>query len=69
MVAVAWSFLFVLGGAMEVVVAVLGVLGVGIGVRLLQVLEGCDGQPCASEPVKGCRGVMKHDLYQRWRTA
>ena len=56
MVAVAWSFLFVLGGAMGIVVAVPGALGVGIGVRLLQVLEGCDEQLAHLSLSRGAKG-------------
>lgn len=69
MVAVAWSFLFALGGAMEIVVAVPGALGVGIGVRLSQVLEGCDEHRGHLSLPRGAKGVMEHDLYQRWSAA
>jgi 3-polyprenyl-4-hydroxybenzoate decarboxylase len=67
-VAVAWSFLFVLGGAMEIV-AVPGALAVGIGVRLLQVLEGCDEHRVHLSLPREGKGVMEHDLYQRWSAA
>ena len=69
MVAVAWSFLYVLGGAMESVVAVPGALGAGIGVRLSQVLEGCDEHRVRLSLLREARGVMEHDLYKRWSAA
>ena len=54
---------------MEIVVAVPGALGVGIGVRLSQVLEGCDEHRGHLSLPRGAKGVMEHDLYQRWSAA
>jgi len=54
---------------MEIVVAVPGALGVGIGVRLLQILEGCDEHRVHLSLPRGGKGVMEHDLYQRWSAA
>ena len=49
---------------MESVVAVPGALGVGIGVRLLQVLEGCDEHRVHLSLPREGKGVMEHDLYR-----
>ena len=54
---------------MECVVAVSGALAVGIGIRLLQILEGCDEHRVHLSLSREGKGVMEHDLYQRWRTA
>jgi len=54
---------------MEIVVAFPGALGVGTGVRLLQVLEGCDEHRVHLSLPRETEGVMEHDLYQRWSAA
>lgn len=68
-VAVAWSFLFVPGGAMGFVVAVPGALAVGIDVRLLRILKVCDEHQGHLSLSKETKGVMEHDLNQRWSAA
>jgi hypothetical protein len=68
-VAVAWSFFFILGGAMGINVAVPGALGVSIGVWLLHVIEGCDEHGVHLNLSGWGRGVMELDLYQRWSAA
>lgn len=69
MVAVAWSFFFILGRAMESIVAVPGAMGVSIGVRLLQVLEGCDEHGVHLNLSGWGKGVIGLDSYQRWSAA
>ena len=54
---------------MESVVAVPGALGVGIGVRLSQALEGCDEHRVHLSLPRGGKGVMEHALYRRWSAA
>jgi 3-polyprenyl-4-hydroxybenzoate decarboxylase len=54
---------------MGFVVALPGALVVGIGVRLLQILEGCDEHRVQLSLSREGKGVMEHDLRKRWSAA
>jgi 3-polyprenyl-4-hydroxybenzoate decarboxylase len=54
---------------MGFVVALPGALAVGIDVRLLQILEGCDEHRVHLSLSREGKGGMEHDLYQRWSAA
>ena len=54
---------------MESVAVVPGALAVGIGVRLLQILEGCDERRVHLSLSREGKGVMEHDLHKRWSAA